>query len=344
MGTRTKKKLLRGLVGFLLIAGIVLTTTLWRITHTPHGRMDPGAAILARLMALQSSPEFTPEARVQANDYVRRFMGAAPAGVEIRDLEFEGPAGRLPLRLYVPTGGTPKGVVAWIHGGGFWMGDDLPLWDGTCGRLALGADAIVASIGYRLAPEHPFPAAVEDSWAGLRFVAQHAEEWGGPRDRLAVAGGSAGGNLAAVMAQRARDEGGPRLLLQALTVPAVNAGGPDTESMRQFSQGYGLDGIPQMIEAYLPKPGDAQHVWASPILAARFDGLAPALIHTAQFDPLRDEGELYAEKLRAAAVPVELERFDGAIHGFLGSPETMARAEQKVIEAMRRAFEAPPPS
>ncbi len=335
-----RKKISLGLLGVLLASALVVTAVLWRITDTPYGPMDLGPAILSRLMAFQS-PEFTPEARIEANAYVARFMGEAPAGVEIRDLEFEGPGGRLPLRLYTPLEGTPKGVVAWIHGGGFWMGDDLPLWDGNCGRLAVGAGVVVASIGYRLAPEHPFPAAVEDSWAGLLFVAQHAEEWGGPRDRLAVTGGSAGGNLAAVMAQRARDEGGPRLLLQALTVPAVNAGGPDTESMRQFSKGYGLDGIPRMIEAYLPKPGDAQHVWASPILAKHFDGLAPALIHTAQFDPLRDEGERYADKLRAAGVPVELERFDGAIHGFLGSPKTMARAEQKVIEAMRRAFDAP---
>lgn len=327
------KKIAIGIFVLLFVSAFVL----WRWTHTPYGRMDLGPAVLSHLMGLRQV-EFTPAARIEANAYVARFMGEPVAGVVIRDLEFAGPAGPQPLRVYVPRNGTPTGVVAWIHGGGFWMGDDLPLWDGTCGRLAEGAGVVVASIGYRLAPEHPFPAAVEDSWAGLRFVAEHATEWGAPPDRLAVAGGSAGGNLAAVMAQRARDEGGPWLLLQALTVPAVNAGGPDTESMRQFSKGYGLDGIPKMIEAYLPKPGDAQNVWASPILASHFDGLAPALIHTAQFDPLRDEGELYAEKIREAGVPVELERFDGAIHGFLGSPETMARAEQKVVDAVRRAF------
>jgi len=334
------KKLAVGLVVLLLVLALVGAGVLWRWTHTPHGRMDVGPAILSHMMALREV-EISAVSRADANAFIAQFMGEAPPGLAIRDLTFDGPAGPQPLRLYVPIDGTPKGVVAWIHGGGFYMGDDLALWDGTCGRLAKGAGVVVASIGYRLAPEHPFPAAVEDSWAGLQFVAAHAAEWGGPPDRLAVTGGSAGGNLAAVMALRARDEGGPRLRLQALTVPAVNAGGPDTESMRLFSKGYGLDGIPAMIAAYLPKPGDAQHVWASPILADRFDGLAPALIHTAQFDPLRDEGELYAEKLRAAGVPVELERFDGAIHGFLGSPATMARAEEKVIDAMRRAFEAP---
>ena len=327
------KKIAVGVLVLFFVAAFVL----WRWTHTPYGRMDLGPAILSHLMGLRPV-EFSPAARVEANAYIARFMGDPVEGVEIRDLDYTGPAGPQPLRVYIPRSGTPTGVVAWIHGGGFWMGDDLALWDGTCGRLAAGAGVVVASIGYRLAPEHPFPAAVEDSWAGFLFVAEHARDWGAPPDRLAVSGGSAGGNLAAVMAQRARDEGGPRLLLQALVVPAVNAGGPDTESMRQFSKGYGLDGIPRMIAAYLPKPGDAQHVWASPILATHFDGLAPALIETAEFDPLRDEGELYAEKLRAAGVPVALERFDGAIHGFLGSPATMARAEEGVIEAVRRAF------
>jgi acetyl esterase len=229
-------------------------------------------------------------------------------------------------------------VVAWVHGGGFWMGDELDTWDGPCGRLAASAGVVVASLGYRLAPEHPYPAAVEDTWAGLRWVVAHASEWGAVPERLAVAGGSAGGNLAAVLAQRARDEGGPELKLQALTVPALNAGGEPTVSMRQFSDGFGLDGIGQMRRAYYPNPDDARDPWASPLLAARYDGLPPTVIHTAQFDPLRDEGEQYAARLEAAGVPVELKRFDGTIHGFLGSPATMAEAERLVAAAVRSAI------
>jgi acetyl esterase len=243
--------------------------------------------------------------------------------------------------VYIPDGEAPLGVVAWVHGGGFWMGDELGTWDGPCGRLAASAGVIVASLGYRLAPEHPYPAAVEDSWAGLHWVVAHAAEWGGAPERLAVAGGSAGGNLAAVLAQRARDEGGPALKLQMLTVPALNAGGEPTESMRSFSTGYGLDGIDQMRSAYHPTPAAMRHPWASPLLAARFDGLAPAVIHTAQFDPLRDEGELYAERLEAAGVPVEMRRFDGAIHGFLGSSASMAKAEELMAAAARRALASP---
>ena len=191
------------------------------------------------------------------------------------------------------------------------MGERLEDWDRTCGTLAAEAGVIVASIGYRLAPEHPFPAAVEDTWAGLHWVAGNAAEWGGDPARLAVMGGSAGGNLAAVVAQRARDEGGPTLALQVLTVPTLNAGGEPTESMRLFGSGFGLNGMEQMRDAYFQDADDRLHPWASPLLVEDLSGLPPAVIHTAQFDPLRDEGERYAERLRQAGVAVELRRFDG---------------------------------
>ena len=330
-----RRRLGLALVALLLLAGAVL----WRWTHTPYGRMDLGAALVVRSMP-DGGAEFTPEARRTANEWTKRFMGDADPSVEIADLRFRGPSGELPLRLYTPPGAGPFPVVAWIHGGGFWMGDELAMWDGTCSRLAQGAGAVVASIGYRLAPEHPFPAAVEDSFAGLRFVAAHAAEWGGDASRLAVMGGSAGGNLAAVMALRARDEGGPPLVFQVLVVPAV-AAFDGTESRRIFAKGYGLDGIPQMVAAYLPRESDRAEPWASPLLAARFDGLPPALVLTAEFDPLRDEGEQYAEKLRGAGVAAELRRFEGAIHGFLGSSGDAKASEALVAERLREAFASP---
>ena len=320
------------LAGVLVAGGV----TAWRWTHTPHGRMDLGAALVVHSMP--SGGALGPELRATANGWTARFMGDADPSVAIRALSFPGPAGELPLRVYTPPGPGPFPVVAWIHGGGFWMGDDLPMWDGTCSRLAQGAHAIVASIGYRLAPEHPFPAAVEDSFAGLRFVAAHAAEWNGDAGRLAVMGGSAGGNLAAVVAQRARDEGGPRLAYQVLVVPAVSADDGVSESRRLFAKGYGLDGIAEMVGAYLPEPAKRSHVWASPLLARDFRGLPPALILTAEFDPLRDEGEAYGEKLRAAGVPVTLRRFEGAIHGFLGSDDDSAASEALVVATLREAF------
>ncbi len=334
MFTKTSLKVA---LGALVVAVLATGITLWRWTHTPYGRMDLGPSILIRLMRA-GTMKLTPEGRADANQWTAGLMGDAPSGLTILDLEFSGPAGKLPARVYIPEHHAPMGVVAWIHGGGFWMGDELETWDGPCGRLAASAGVVVASLGYRLAPEHPYPAAVDDTWAGLRWVVAHAREWGAVPERLAVSGGSAGGNLAAVLAQRARDEGGPELKLQALTVPALNAGGEPTVSMRRFSDGFGLDGIDQMHQAYFQDPAAIRHPWASPLLAARFDGLAPAVIHTAQFDPLRDEGEQYAARLEAAGVPVELKRFDGSIHGFLGSTATMAEAERLMAEAVRSAI------
>ena len=323
-----------GLLPALALAG---AGVVWSWTHTPHGKLDVGAAIAAHTMPAIGA-EISAESRRQANGWMARFRQAPEPSVAIRDLRFPGPAGELPLRLYTPPGEGPVPVVVWIHGGGFFMGDELSLWDGSCSRLAAAVGALVVSIGYRLAPEHPFPAAVEDTFAALRFAAAHAPEWSGDASRLAVMGGSAGGNLAAVVAQRARREGGPRLVYQVLVVPALQAGLEPTPSLGAFSKGYGLDGIPKMIAAYLPDPADRRHPWASPLFAEDLAGLPPALILTAAFDPLRDEGEAYAERLRAAGVPVALRRFEGAIHGFLGSPGDARAAEAAAVQALREAF------
>lgn len=333
------KRALRLAAGLAALAFVAAAVLAWRWTETPYGRMDLGAALVVHTMP-SGSGEMTPEAREIANAWTAPFMGDPEPTVSIGDTHFPGPAGELPLRLYTPPGEGPFPVVAWIHGGGFWMGDDLPMWDGTCSRLAREANALVVSIGYRLAPEHPFPAAVEDSYAGLRFVAAHAREWHGDPTRLAVMGGSAGGNLAAVVAQRARDESGPPIVYQVLVVPALTAEEGATESRRIFARGYGLDGIPEMIAAYLPNPADRGRTWASPLAMERLRGLPPALILTAQFDPLRDEGEQYAARLQAAGVPATVQRMPGAIHGFLGSGDDRAASEALTAQMLRAAFAA----
>jgi acetyl esterase len=323
-----------------LVAGVLALlagVTAWRWTHTPFGTLDLGAALVAHAMP-GGAVEMTPEARAQANAWIGQFLPASDAPVTIRDESYAGPGGAQPLRLYTPSGDGPFPVIVWIHGGGFWMGEDLPIWDGANRQLADATRSLVVSVGYRLAPEHPFPAAVEDCWAALRAIAAHAPEWNGDPSRMAVVGGSAGGNLAAVMALRARDEGGPPLALQVLLVPVVQAGGEPSASRRDFASGYGLDGIEAMTSAYAPDPKDYRNPWLSPLLAASFAGLPPALILTAEFDPLRDEGEAYAEKLRAAGVPVTLERFDGAIHGFLGSPDDMAASGKLMTRELRKAL------
>jgi acetyl esterase len=329
---------------FLRVAGVVVIALalaaialVWTWTRTEHGALDVGAALVIRTMP-SDGPDFSAESRAQMDSWVGRFMPEAPAGVAIRDAAYASEGGTQPLRIYTPEGDGPFPVVVWIHGGGFFMGGDLPIWDGACARLAAEVPALVVSVGYRLAPEHPFPAAVEDSFAALRFAAARASEWKGDPARIAVMGGSAGGNLAAVVAQRARDEGGPPLVYQVLIVPATYAAGEETESRKLFGKGFGLDGIPAMVANYIPNESERANPWASPLLARDFAGLPPALVLTAEFDPLRDEGEAYAEKLRGAGVPVTAVRYDGAIHGFLGSGDDAEASHVLSVDRLREAF------
>jgi acetyl esterase len=193
---------------------------------------------------------------------------------------------------------------------------------------------VVVSVDYRLAPEHKFPAAAEDAYAATVWVASHAEELAADVSRIVVAGDSAGGNLAAVAALMARDRGGPRLALQLLIYPVTDAA-CDTPSYRENADGYLLtaSAMKWFWGHYLSDPGGGADPYASPLRAADLAGLAPALILTAEFDPLRDEAEAYATRLKEAGVVVRMKRYDGMIHGFFGMGDFLDRAAEAMAEA-----------
>jgi acetyl esterase len=323
-------------VAIAAAAALAITAlgVVWSWTRTPYGPLDLGAALVIHTMPSDLA-ELSPEARRTANGWTRRFMGEGVPIRRIVDTTFPGPVEPRRVRVYVPEGEGPFPIVYWIHGGGWWMGDELEMWDGMITPIVRDVPAVVVSPDYRLAPEHPFPAAVEDSWAGLLWAVEHAGEWRADPTRVGVYGGSAGGNLAAAMALRARDHGGPPIRVQILVVPSLNLGGEPTESMRLFSNGFGLNGIDVMRAAYLSRDADPVDPMASPLLAKAFTNLPPALIITAQFDPLRDEGELYGKKLQQAGVEATVHRFDGAIHGMLGSGGKREHSNRMTIEALR---------
>jgi acetyl esterase len=259
---------------------------------------------------------------------------------DVRDIAVPGPAGLIPVRVFRPEGEGPLPVVAYIHGGG-WVVGSLDSFTPVCRALANASGAVIASIDYRLAPEHPFPAGLEDVLAAVRWLSVNARELDGDPGRLAVAGDSAGGNLATVAARRLRDEDGPELRFQALIYPVCDSA-RDTSSYRDCAAGFGLTaaGMGRYWELYLAG-ADGSQPDISPLRADDLSGLPPAFVLTVSNDVLRDEGEAYSRALEAAGVPVTLRRYDGAVHGFfrwLARAQLSRSAVAEVGAALRAAL------
>lgn len=237
---------------------------------------------------------------------------------EITDRIIDGPGGDLRIRVYQPAAGLPAPVLVYFHGGGFVMGD-LDTQDMIARGLCHAAACVVVSVDYRLAPEHPFPAPVDDCWAATLWAADHAAEIGGIPGKIAVAGDSAGGVLSAAVAMRARDEGGPRLSAQVLIYGGDGYPTGESETWKRYPHAPLADikDVLYFWDTYLTKPEDRLNPLASPGRAADFSGLAPALIITAEYDCTSDDSEAYGRKLVAAGVPVLTRRYIGAIHGFV---------------------------
>jgi acetyl esterase len=235
------------------------------------------------------------------------------------DATIPGPAGDIPIRIYRPDVDGPVPTMAFFHGGGFVIGD-IETHDDQARLLCRDVGMVVVSVDYRLAPEHKFPAGFEDCLAATEWVGAHVDELGGDPERIAVGGDSAGGNFAAAVALATRATG-PKLAAQFLIYPGVDfTSDADYPSRTQNAEGYFLT-VEDMLwfdAQYLPEDADRSDPRASPIRAADLSGAPPAVIGTAEFDPLRDEGEEYAKALADAGVEVRLQRYDGMIHGFYG--------------------------
>jgi acetyl esterase len=270
------------------------------------------------------------------------FRSASPAPVgAVTDLAIPTAHGAVGARTYQPDGPGPWPVIVFLHGGG-WAFGSIGTHDSTAREVCHRAGALVLSVDYRLSPEHPFPAGLDDCVAAYRWTLEHAAELGGDPSRMALLGDSAGGNLAAATALRLRDEGVPQPLLQVLVYPVTDAGCA-TPSMEANAEGYFLtrSAMGWLWSLYLADPAHADDGYAAPLRAADVSGLAPALVVTAEYDPLRDEGEAYGRRLEEAGVPVTVSRYDGAIHGFFSMLDITPLAKQahdEVAGALRAAF------
>lgn len=282
------------------------------------------------------------EARAQYEARVR-IMAPAAAVAAVTERTIAGPGGDLRLRIYRPVGQGPFPLLAFFHGSGFVL-CSLNTHDGMCRNLCAGAGCVVVSVDYRLAPENKYPAGLDDCVFATHWIAEHAGELGGSADRLAVCGDSAGGNLAAAAALRIRDEGGPSIIGQLLIYPVANYHTPGTPSYRENADSYGLtrDTMIWFWDHYLTDPSEAAHPYVSPLRARDLSGLPPALVVTAEYDPLRDEGEHYAEKLRTAGTPAITSRWDGMNHGFffwVGRVDKAAEAMAESCQWLRQIFQ-----
>ena len=296
-----------------------------------------------------SSPAATPaEARANAHAMMDMSFSALeaehpPVASEV-DHQVPVEGGEITVRVYTPDLKPPLPCHLYIHGGGFWLGT-LDQSDNNCRALASDAECVVVSVDYRLAPESKFPNLPEDCYAALVWVVDHAYELGIDPSRISVGGGSAGGNLSAVVALMARDRGGPALVYQVLEIPVTDL----TMSQPSIQSNAGilmtLESMQMMREFYTSSPEDWAHPYASPLLAPDLSGLPPALVMTMEFDPLRDEGEAYAARLAEAGVDVDAMCWEGQFHGSISMaklvPDEHAAYHHEVVNALKRAYGTP---
>jgi acetyl esterase len=312
--------------------------------------LDPIVKALLDAAAAMDAPSFDQLTPQQARDmYLLTRRVEQPEPVDrVEDINVPGPAGDIPARLYAPKSDGPQPALVYFHGGGFVIGD-IESHDALCRMLANRARCAVVSIDYRLAPEHKFPAAADDCYAATAYIHQNAASFGIDPSRIAVGGDSAGGNLAAVTALIARDKAGPPLVLQLLIYPVTDYNF-DTSSYSDNAQGYFLTQATMrwFWAHYLTGDADGANPHASPLRAASLAGLPPAHVITAEYDPLRDEGNAYAGRLRDAGVQVTHKLYNGQIHGFLHMNELIPTGRAAVDECaviLRGVFaKAPSPA
>lgn len=311
-------------------------------TIDPDAQRAVDIILAARRPPLETLP--VAEARIVFQAGRAVFVPDPEDVAEVRDISAPGPAGPIPLRLYRGIGAgkdTAQPALVYFHGGG-WVVGNLDSHDTVCRSLANSAHCIVVSVDYRLAPEHKFPAAVEDAIAATVWISANAGELGIDARRIAVGGDSAGGNLSAVVALHARDAGGPRLVRQLLIYPATDMQTERASYIKHAEQPpLRRATMRWFVDHYLGRPADAANWRASPLLAKDLGGLPPAFVLTAGFDPLCDEGEAYADALQAAGVAVRRERFAGQVHGFITMGRVVGQAQRAIAlcaEELMRAF------
>ncbi|HEX5481039.1 MAG TPA: alpha/beta hydrolase [Terriglobia bacterium] len=307
--------------------------------------LDPQARQLLDEMAASDLPAMSDvppeEARRLYRERAAKQNTPAEPVQRIENRRIPGPRGEISIRIYTPQGPAPLPVLVYFHGGG-WVIGSLDTHQSPCCALANAAGCAVVAVDYRLAPEHKFPAAAEDCYAATRWVLENSSALGIDPRRIAIGGDSAGGNLAAAVSLMARDRRGPSLVFQLLVYPVMDCYF-ETRSYHENATGYGLarEGMIYYWRQYLGNDEDANNPYASPLREKNLHGLPPALVLTAEYDPLRDEGQAYAQRLQDAGVPVTVRNYQGLIHGFFMMTASLRQVRDIIQETaadLRSAF------
>lgn len=251
----------------------------------------------------------------------------------IKNMDIYTASNKVPVRIYTPGNGNELPIIIYSHGGS-WISGNIDDYDNVCRKLSKNSNAVVISVNYRLAPEHPYPAGLNDVYNVLQWVYRNASSINGDSSRICVAGDSAGANISAVVSQMARDKGGPHIISQVLIYPSTNIYQLNTKSWSDFGMQYNLkrENANKFISLYTPKLEERKSEYASPLLAKNFKNLPNTLIITAEFDPLRDEGEAYGYKLMKAGVNVISSRYSGVTHGFISMDRITSKADEALTE------------
>jgi len=318
---------------------LIITSFLFikNLTKTNDGKLNTYIAINLQLDKILNPTSIKGKSIKEIRDYSNmqstKWSKKPIPFSNIKNITIDINSEKIPVRIYTPEDGVKLPIIIYSHGG-FWIGGNVDIHDSTCRKISQNTKAIVISVDYRLAPENPFPDALNDVYNILQWTYKNAGSINGDEKHIAIAGDSAGGNLSAAVSLMARDKNGPHIVCQVLIYPSTNIFELNSKSWSYFANDFNLsmEDMEKYISLYVPRKEDRKNPYASPLLAKDFNKLPDTLVITAEIDPLRDEGEAYAKKLKEAGIQVEVTRYKGVPHGFI----TMDKITNKADEALNQ--------
>jgi len=332
-----KKNKIFGILVFVLIVILCGYLTIRNLTVTTYGKIDTIYGVITKIEnyfnPILLKGKSIHQIRTVLDKSTEKWQSKPIPFSTIKNMNIKIASNNVPVRVYTPDNGKNLPLIIYSHGGS-WVSGNLDVYDNVCRKLSKNSKAIVISVNYRLAPEHPFPAGLNDVYNVLQWVSKNAEKINGDSSRICVAGDSAGGNLSAAVSQMAHDKAGPHITSQVLIYPSTNIYQLNTKSWSYFGMDYDStkENSQKLISLYVPRLEDRKSIYASPLLSKNINDLPNTLIITAEFDPLRDEGEAYGAKLKNAGVDVVSTRYKGVTHGFITRDKITEKADDVISE------------